>query len=194
MKVGVMQPYFFPYIGYWQLMNAVDRYVIYNDVNFIKGGWINRNRILSGGEPKFFNVPMLGASPNKLISEVKVNLNPKELERNLSILYNCYRKAPYYKQAMEPIRAALSCGKENLADYLAETIFQVASYLDIRTEFIISSDIPKDNSLKGEEKVLQICELLGADEYYNAIGGQTLYSRSHFQARGMDLFFPSEIP
>ena len=57
MKLGIMQPYFFPYIGYWQLMNAVDKYVIYDDVNFIKGGWINRNRILINGKSQYFNVP-----------------------------------------------------------------------------------------------------------------------------------------
>ena len=72
MKLGIMQPYFFPYIGYWQLMNAVDRYVIYDDVNFIKGGWINRNRILMGSEVKYFNLPMQGASPFKKINEVGV--------------------------------------------------------------------------------------------------------------------------
>ena len=65
MKLGIMQPYFFPYIGYWQLMNAVDRYVIYDDVNFIKGGWINRNRILMGSEVKYFNLPCRGPAPLK---------------------------------------------------------------------------------------------------------------------------------
>lgn len=73
MKVGIMQPYFLPYIGYWQLMNAVDRYVIYDDVNFIKGGWIHRNRILLGGEAKYINVPMLGASSFKKINEIRVH-------------------------------------------------------------------------------------------------------------------------
>ena len=71
MKVGIMQPYFFPYIGYWQLMNEVDVYVIYDDVNFIKGGWINRNRILTNGNPSYFNVQIKGASPFKKINEVE---------------------------------------------------------------------------------------------------------------------------
>lgn len=73
MKIGIMQPYFLPYIGYWQLLNAVDKYVIYDDVNYIKGGWINRNRILINKEPKYFNVKLNGASPNKLINEVEVS-------------------------------------------------------------------------------------------------------------------------
>mgnify|MGYP004596991331 CR=1 FL=1 len=82
MKLGIMQPYFIPYIGYWQLMNAVDKYIVYDDVNFIKGGWINRNRILINGEPKYFNIPMLGASPHKLINEVEVNHNEKLKNKN----------------------------------------------------------------------------------------------------------------
>ena len=71
MKLGIMQPYYLPYIGYWQLLNAVDKYVIYDDVNFIKGGWINRNRILNNGVVQYFNVPMIGSSPFKLINQIE---------------------------------------------------------------------------------------------------------------------------
>ena len=84
MKLGIMQPYFVPYIGYWQLMNAVDKYVIYDDVNFIKGGWINRNRILVNGQPKYFNIPMIGASPFKLINEISVNNDLQLINKNLN--------------------------------------------------------------------------------------------------------------
>ena len=84
MKLGIMQPYFVPYIGYWQLMNAVDKYVIYDDVNFIKGGWINRNRILVNGQPKYFNIPIIGASPFKLINEIGVNNDLQLINKNLN--------------------------------------------------------------------------------------------------------------
>lgn len=73
MKLGIMQPYLLPYIGFWQLLNAVDKYVIYDDVNFIKGGWINRNKILAQGETKYINIKMDGASSFKKINEIDVD-------------------------------------------------------------------------------------------------------------------------
>ena len=91
MKLGIMQRYFLPYIGYWQLMNAVDKYVIYDDVNFIKGGWINRNRILLNGKPQYFNIQMQGASSFKLINEININNNEINMNKNLKTIYFRYR-------------------------------------------------------------------------------------------------------
>ena len=189
MKVGIMQPYFMPYIGYWQLLAAVDRYVIYDDVNFIKRGWVNRNRILVNGQPGYFNVPMKGASQNKRICEVGVDTDPGLAERNLRILENAYRKAPYFDAVYGLMEEILSCGKDNLAEYLTESIKAVCGYLGIGTELVISSSLDKDCSLKGQDKVLEICRLLGADEYYNAIGGRELYSGGAFAEKGISLKF-----
>ena len=189
MKLGIMQPYFIPYIGYWQLMNAVDKYVIYDDVNFIKGGWINRNRILVNGEPKYFNVPMLGASPYKLINEVGVNNDRKLTDKNLRALEWAYRKAPYYGDVFPLMERVLESGKDDIASYIAESFRIIGEYLDIKTEFIISSDLEKDCEQKGQDKVLSICKLLGATEYYTAIGGQELYSFEDFKAQDITLKF-----
>ncbi len=189
MRLGIMQPYFFPYIGYWQLINAVDKYVIYDDVNFIKGGWINRNRILMNGAPQYFNVPMLGASPYKLINEVSVNNDIKLIEKNLRILHGAYQKAPYYNEVCPVIQKILFCGEQNLAVYIEKSLAAICDYLDIRTELIISSLLDKDCSLRGQDKVLAICKLLGATEYYNAIGGRELYSYADFGRQGIELYF-----
>lgn len=189
MKLGIMQPYFVPYIGYWQLMNAVDKYVIYDDVNFIKGGWINRNRILMNGKPAYFNIPMLGASPNKLINEVIVNNSEALIKKNLRILESAYKKAPCYEAVFPMLESILCCEKRSISDYIAESFRIINSYLGIDTELVMSSSLDKDCSLRGQEKVLAICESMGASEYYNAIGGQQLYSFSDFQARGIRLFF-----
>lgn len=189
MKLGIMQPYFMPYIGYWQLINLVDRYVIYDDVNFIKGGWINRNRILVNGAPKYFNVPMLGASPNLRINEVRVDHNEAVIRKNLRILEAAYRKAPYYDIVYPMLEDILWCGEDNIAKYMEYSFRVICGYLDIETELIVSSDLDKDNTLKGQDKVLAICRLLGATEYYNAIGGQELYSYEAFRANGMQLHF-----
>ncbi len=189
MKLGIMQPYFFPYIGYWQLMNAVDKYVIYDDVNYIKGGWINRNRILVNRQPKYFNVPMIGASPYKLINEIEVNNDPRIIAKNLRVIENSYKKAPYYQEAYFVIDKILNCTEKNLASYLINSLQIICSYLDIKTEVVVSSSLKKDCSLKGQDKVISICKLLGATEYYNAIGGRELYFFSTFEKEKIKLKF-----
>lgn len=189
MKLGIMQPYFVPYIGYWQLMNAVDKYVIYDDVNFIKGGWINRNRILVNGQPKYFNIPMIGASPFKLINEIGVNNDLQLINKNLRIIEAAYKKAPYYKDVYPIVEEILKCGKTDIAGYIEESFEVINKYLGISTELIVSSNLKKDCSLKGQDKVLQICGSLGATEYYNAVGGQELYSFDAFEKHGIKLKF-----
>ncbi|MBU3091654.1 WbqC family protein [Clostridium sp. CF011] len=189
MKVGIMQPYFLPYIGYWQLMNAVDKYVIYDDVNFIKGGWINRNKILMNGEGKMINLQMNGASPNKLINEVEVLGNPIQNKKLLKTIESCYKKAPYYSDAFSVIENIINQDESNLAKYLEFSIRQICEYLSIDTEIIVSSTINKNNDLKGQDKVIEICKVIGADEYYNAVGGQELYAYDDFADREIKLSF-----
>lgn len=189
MKLGIMQPYFVPYLGYWQLMNAVDQYVIYDDVNYIKGGWINRNRILSNGSAVYFNLPVVGASPNKLINEVQVNLNEKGMTKCLKTIQGCYLKAPYFEQVYPLIESIMLYKEDNLAKFIKHSFEVICEYLDIDTKFILSSELEKNNELKAQEKVIHICKLLNADEYYNAIGGQELYSFDDFKANDIKLSF-----
>ncbi|NRT70249.1 WbqC family protein [Clostridium beijerinckii] len=189
MKLGIMQPYFFPYIGYWQLMNAVDKYVIYDDVNFIKGGWINRNRILMNGEGKMVNIQMNGASPNKLINEVEVAGSQIYNKKLLKTIESCYKKAPYYSSTFPIIEDIITKSEGNLAKYLEYSIRKICEHLSINTEIIISSTINKNNNLKGQDKVIEICKKLEADEYYNAIGGQDLYSYEDFKSWDVKLKF-----
>ena len=184
-----MQPYFIPYIGYWQLMNAVDKYVVYDDVNFIKSGWINRNRILVNGEPKYFNIPMIGASSFKLINEVGVNCDSKLVDKNLRAIEGAYKKAPYYGVIYPLIEKIVTYKCENIAEFVFHSFRVICDYLNIETELIVSSTLEKDNELRAQEKVLAICEFLGADEYYNATGGQELYSFEDFKQRGIKLKF-----
>ena len=189
MKLGIMQPYFLPYIGYWQLLNAVDQYVIYDDVNFIKGGWINRNNILINNEAKLFNIQMQGASSNKLINEIEVSQNQVWKKKFLKTIENSYSKASFYKEVYSVIENIINYDETNLAKYISHSISKVCDYLNIDTKLIISSDINKDNDLKGQDKVIEICKILGANEYYNAIGGQELYSYSGFKDNGISLKF-----
>lgn len=189
MKLGIMQPYFLPYIGYWQLLNAVDKYVIYDDVNFIKGGWINRNNILINNEAKLFNIQMQGASSNKLINEIEVSSNKIWKKKFLKTIENSYSKAPFYNEVYPVLEDIINHNETNLAKYITHSISKVCEYLEITTRLVISSDIAKDNELKAQDKVIEICKKLDAREYYNAIGGKELYSYSDFENNNVKLKF-----
>ncbi len=189
MKLGIMQPYFLPYIGYWQLLNIVDVFVIYDDVNYIKRGWINRNRLLENGNAAYFNVFVKDSSQNRHINEMERFHTDKMESRLLKRIFFCYRKAPYFQEIYPIIQAIISDDEENLSAYLLKSIKFVAEYLDIKTSIIKSSDLDKNVLLKGQEKILDICKKLRAEIYYNPIGGKTLYDKQKFEKENIKLFF-----
>lgn len=189
MKLGIMQPYFFPYMGYWQLINAVDKYVIYDDVNFIKGGWINRNNILINKKVNLINLRIHKASPNKLINEIEVLGNETYNNKLLKTIEESYKKAPYFNFVFPVIEKVVDQDEKNLAKYLAFSIKEVCNYLGIKTQLILSSEINKNNDLRGQDKVIEICKIFKADMYINAIGGKALYSVKEFDSNGIQLKF-----
>ncbi|MDR1134942.1 MAG: WbqC family protein [Clostridiales Family XIII bacterium] len=186
MKLAIMQPYFLPYIGYWQLIYAVDKFVIYDDVNYIKGGWINRNNILAGSKKQLFTIKLKGASSFKLINQTDILDDFIKFRKTIQ---TNYAKAPYFSRVMKLVTEILDFDGENLAAFLRNSIELVAEYVGINTELLISSDIKKDPTLKAQDRVIDICTGLGAAEYYNAIGGTGLYSPEDFRAKGIDLKF-----
>lgn len=189
MKLGIMQPYLLPYIGYWQLLNAVDKYVIYDDVNYIKSGWINRNKILINKEAKYFTIKLNGASPNKLINEVEISDDKIYKKKMLKTVEENYKKAPFFNIVFPIIEEIIGNDEKNLAKYLKYSLEKICNYLEIKTELLLSSELEKNNSLKGKDKVIDICKKLKATEYYNAIGGQELYSFEEFKDNGIELKF-----
>lgn len=189
MKIGIMQPYFFPYLGYWQLINAVDRYVIYDDVNFIKNGWINRNNILLGGNKFLLSLPLECASSSKLINETKITSNIKQKEKLLKTVEAAYKKAPFFELVYPIVKNTIMFDSRNIAESLTYSIEAILSYLDIHTELIVSSKIDKNSQLKAEKKVIHIVKVLGGSIYINAIGGQELYNKNEFSDNGIDLKF-----
>ncbi|MGI6161644.1 MAG: WbqC family protein [Christensenellales bacterium] len=196
MKTGVMQPYFFPYLGYWQLMNSVDTYVVYDDVNYIKGGRINRNAILLNGKAHNINLILRGASPNLLINEVKVSAEPQWRAKLLRTISQAYSKAPFVEQVMPVLDSVINNQEENLAKFLFYSFEKVSAYLGIETKLIMSSDIPKDNELKGRYRLYDIFKALDTTEYYNAINGMSLYAEhsDEFSERGVALRFLEMLP
>jgi hypothetical protein len=192
MKLGIMQPYLFPYIGYFQLMHAVDRFVVYDDVAFIKQGWINRNRILINGCPSYFSVPVRHASSFRAIRDTLIDDDPEHarcVERLLKTVGNAYRRAPEFARVFPIVEAVLTRATDRVADMAVASLRAVADLLEIRTDWVDSSARYGNGHLKGEERVLAICRAERATDYVNASGGRELYTRARFEAAGLRLHY-----
>lgn len=188
MVIGGNQPYFIPYIGYWQLINAVDCFILGDDYNYIERGWINRNRILQNGKPTFFNIEIDHASSNKPINALY--LSPIfNAEKKLLQLRTVYRKAPYFEDGFSLMQKILQYEERNVAAFLTHSIHCICDYLEINTEIITSSSIPNNSELKKEYRIYDFCTHLGADTVVNAIGGRELYTYEQFAERGIKLGF-----
>ncbi len=189
MKLAIMQPYFFPYIGYWQLLGSVDRFVIYDDVNYIKGGWVNRNRILINGKPSYITAPLYQASYKKRICDISLQSSPVWREMMVTSIENAYRKAPSFSEIFPVIENIIYYETCNLADFLAHLLRTLATFLGINTEFTITSRCYQNSHLTGQDRVLDICKREGATTYINPQGGQALYDTEDFCRMGIDLHF-----
>lgn len=189
MKLGIMQPYFLPYVGYWQLMNTVDRFVVYDDVNYIKGGWVNRNRILINGEVRYITLPLNQASPYKRICDIALDASPIWREKIIKTLEMTYRRTPFFYDVFPLIEEIIKFDTLDLSEYLVHQLKAVAAYLGIHTPIIASSRIYGNHDLSGQERVIDICKREKTLIYINAIGGRELYSRESFENNGLQLKF-----
>jgi len=183
-----MQPYFLPYIGYFQLIAAVDKFVVYDNVKYTKKGWINRNRMLLNGREDTFSLAIRNAPDSLNVCEREIS--PEfDREKLLRRLAGAYRRAPHYAIVFPTIEEIICCGESNLFNYLFQSIVKLSRYLQLKTEFEISSDIPIDHTLTGQDKVLAICNFAHAKTYVNPTGGVDLYSRTAFANCGVELKF-----
>lgn len=190
MKITIMQPYLFPYLGYFQLINIADKFVIHDDVQYIKGGWINRNRILLNREAYLFTLSIKNDSAFLNINQRFFTENfDKERRRLLNIVELSYRKAPYYSNIKKLLDSILSVDEMNISRMITHSLKIICDYLDMSTEVYFSSELNKDNTLKGEERVISINKCLGSDHYINSIGGEKLYSREVFKKNDIKLSF-----
>lgn len=195
MRIAIMQPYFLPYIGYFQLIHAVEKFVIYDNIEFTKKGWINRNRILVNGKDEYFTLPLKKDSDFLHVNQrFLADSFPDDKQKMLRKLKEVYRKAPYFSETFGLLEGIFSCESLNLFDFIFHSLKSVCSYLQIKTEFIVSSTLPIDHSLKSEKKVLAICSYLRADTYLNPIGGTELYAKSNFEEKNIRLLFLKANP
>ncbi len=189
MKVAIMQPYLFPYIGYYQLINAVDIFIVYDDVAFIKQGWINRNNLLLNNKKFLFFVPVKGISSFKKIFDTEIDYKMKWAKKMLMTIEQAYKKAPYFQDVFPILQSVLESQKATISELATESLLQVCKYLEIETEFKLSSVLYKDTELKGKERVIEICLHEKATHYINPIGGQELYSKEDFLMHNLHLNF-----
>ena len=196
MVLGIMQPYLFPYIGYFQLVNAVDKFVFYDDVNFIKQGWINKNRILAGGKDLIFTVPLKNQSSFVTINRTEINqqLYTAWKEKFLKTLCHSYSRAPHFDTAYSIIQSVLDAEHFNIGSLAAHSVMSVSAYLGIGTMFVNSSSIYENADLHSTDRILDICKKEYADVYLNAIGGRELYDFEEFLSRGVQLKFIKTNP
>jgi hypothetical protein len=197
MKLAIMQPYLFPFLGYFQLIAAVDKFVIYDDVTFIKRGWINRNHILLHGKPHLFTVPLQGASQNLLIRDIALHPveYPKWREKFLKTIAVAYADAPFYGTVREMLLQVLDVAPASIADLARQSLLMVCRYLDLPTQLLPTSSVYLNSHLRAQDRILDICVLEGAKTYFNTPGGRELYSDTSFQERGVALrFLRSQLP
>ena len=193
MKLAIMQPYFLPYIGYFQLIAAVDMFVVYDNIKYTKKGWFNRNRMLQNGTDAMFSLPLKKDSDalNVVQRELAVNF---ERDKLLKQFRGAYASAPNFAHTWPVLERIVNCEESNLFRYINRSIGELCAHLDIRTEIRISSDVPIDHSKKSQDKVLAICRALGASRYLNPIGGLELYDRGTFLQHGIELQFFRSTP
>ena len=187
MKLAVMQPYLFPYIGYFQLIKAVDKFIFYDDVNFIKNGWINRNRILINGQASYITLPVKEVSSFKLINEISFVDNRNRILKSIFLSYN---KAPYFKEVFELIGKCLQIDKDKVSTVAINSVKLVSNYLNLTTAFEVSSvNYTNTKGMEREQRLIEICKRNHATTYINAIGGMDLYNKSFFNENNINIAF-----
>jgi hypothetical protein len=189
MKIAIMQPYFLPYLGYFQLISAVDSFVVYDTIQYTKKGWINRNQMLRNGAAVMVSLPVKKGSDYLDVVDRKLadDFDPKALQNQIA---GAYRMAPYFSSTMPLIESILQYRSANLFDFLFHSLRQCCEHLNIATPLMRSSAVEKGPSLlKGQDRVIDICRRLSGDVYINPPGGRALYAAKDFKAERLALQF-----
>ena len=193
MRLAIMQPYFFPYIGYFQLIASVDLFILYDNIKYTKKGWINRNRMLQNGKDEMFTLPLKSGSDYLDVRD-RVLAADFSGEKFLKRIAGAYRRAPYYAQTVPMIEQIVMYKDRNLFGFIHHSVARTCKHLRLATEIRVSSTVDIDHGLKNQEKVIALCNSVGASTYVNAIGGMDIYSKKDFVDRGIGLKFIKSHP
>jgi hypothetical protein len=188
--LSIMQPYIFPYLGYFHLIEATDQIVFYDDVNYIKRGWINRNRILLEKSDFLFTIPVEKASQNKFINEIKPLITPDFTGKFFNQIEAAYKKAPYYQDVIKMLHSVFSAKQNDITDLTINSITSVYTYLGKEIKWTKSSVLsPETKGMGKADRLIQITKDLGYKNYINANSGQDIYHKEYFKNKGVQLNF-----
>lgn len=181
-----------PYFSYFKLIKLVDRFVILDDVNFIKKGWINRNQILINNKAYLFSLPISSLSQNKKINELNLSNEITWKKNFLKTIKQGYVRSPQFHNFFPLLEEIIYFNDLNLSGYVGNSLMLVCKYLNIDTEIIRTSTVFCNQNLTGELRILDICKKNRCTEYINLPGGRSLYRPDLFRSFDMNLTFLSE--
>jgi hypothetical protein len=193
MRVAIMQPYLFPYVGYFHLLHSVDCFILLDDVAYIKKGWINRNRILVNGMEYVFSIPLANSSQNKLIKDTCLQADPRHQRKLLATIEQAYKSSLSFDYVYPLVKQVLLSPENDLTNLIFYSLQLIADYTSLHVQILRSSNIAKDNKLTGQERIIEICKCVKAHDYVNMISGAKLYSPSQFLKAGINLHFLEPI-
>jgi hypothetical protein len=189
MTLAIMQPYFFPYLGYFKLIQQSQTFVYLDDVNYIKQGWVHRNRILVNKQPLWISLSLTNASQNRKINEIDIFFEDKIREKILKTIQMNYKKAPFFDETFDLVQRLISYEDKNLANFLIYSTTEIAKSLKMETLFRRASELMDTSTLRAQEKILAICKQFDTKDYINAPGGRELYDEKFFTEQGIRLSF-----
>jgi hypothetical protein len=195
-KVAIMQPYFFPYWGYFQLIACVDKFVIFDDVNYIKKGWINRNRILQHSDTISINLPIHKASQNRKINQHLRSVNNQALEKLKKKISFAYCKSENFTEVYPLIFRLIDNPETNVAKFLAYSLSEISAYIGLTTDFIYSSELSNhDDYDNAQQRIIALTKQVNGTQYWNLPGGKMLYDADQFKRNDIGLkFITVELP
>ena len=192
--VGIMQPYFLPYLGYFHLISSVDLFVIYDDIQHTKKGWINRNRLMFNGSIEYVSIPLVKDSDSLNVNQRVISPSwEKEKNKILRKLKQSYSKRNNFERGIFLSEEILNYNDTNLFNYIHHSVKLICRFLGIKTEIVVSSSLGDFSEYKGKNKVIEICKSTNADRYVNAMGGMSLYDTDEFGDVGLELKFVKSL-
>ncbi len=192
-KIAIMQPYFFPYLGYFSLIKNTDSFILFDTVQFIRHGWIERNRVLKQNEGwQYIAVPLQKHSRDTLIKDIKINNTEKWKDKIFAQLTHYKKKSPFYKETIDVLKQGLDIDTDSITQLNYSTLGAVCKYLGITFNCQIYSEMGLiiDTVTAPDEWALNICKSLGdIDEYWNPEGGVEFFETSKYTNAGINIKF-----
>lgn len=185
MKVAIMQPYFYPYAGYFRLLAEADLFVIYDCVQFPRRGWVHRNRLPDQtGQPQWITLPLQKCPQTTRIRDLCFQTCD-----GTQWWHTQLQRFPQLQALPLQHQQQLCEFDQSVTDYLIQHLRYAATALQIECPMCCSSELDIDPTLRAQDRIIAICQALHATQYLNAPGGRDLYDTASFAQAGLQLCF-----